>query len=79
MTKIKHTYMFLTAFRTAILFFAGFLAYEILLELEKIWNLENTNKELEHLYKRRFFKFLIILFIDLILLYILFFFTGEHF
>lgn len=79
MTKIKHTHIFLAAFRTAILFFTGFLTYEILLELEKTWNLKNNNKELEDLYKRRFIKFFIILFLDLILLYTLFLFTREYF
>ncbi len=79
MKYVNHTRMFFTALRTAILFFAGFLVYEILIEIEKIWNLKNPENKQLHFYQKKIYKFLLILVIDLILLYILYFITGEHF
>jgi hypothetical protein len=70
--------MFFNAFRTAILFSAGFLIYEIFTEIEKIWNLKNPKNIQMHFYLKKIFKFVLILIIDLILLYILYFITGEH-
>jgi hypothetical protein len=70
--------MFFHAFRTAILFFAGFLIYEIFTEIEKIWNLKNPKNIQLHFYLKKIYKFVLILIIDLILLYILYFITGEH-
>ena len=79
MKNVNHKYIFLNALRTAILFSAGFLIYEILKELEKIWNLESSSNKMLHFYQRKTYKFITILLIDLILLYILFFLTGEYF
>jgi hypothetical protein len=78
MNKINHLRMFFNALRTAILFFAGFLIYEIILEIEKIWNLKNPENKQLHFYQKKIYKFLLILIIDLILLYMLYFITGEH-
>ena len=78
MKYINHRRMFFHAFRTAILFFAGFLIYEIFTEIEKIWNLKNPKNIQLHFYLKKIYKFVLILIIDLILLYILYFITGEH-
>jgi len=78
MKYINHSRMFFNAFRTAILFSAGFLIYEIFTEIEKIWNLKNPKNIQMHFYLKKIFKFVLILIIDLILLYILYFITGEH-
>ena len=69
---VNHLRMFLNALRTSLIIVAGFIAYEILIELEKIWNHIYPNKTY-NLAKRKLFKLLIIFLIDLILLYIVFF------
>lgn len=79
MSHIQHYRLFFNALRTAILFFAGFLIYEILIELEKIWNLENPNNKELHFYHKKIYKFILIFIIDLSLLYLLYFITGHHF
>jgi hypothetical protein len=79
MKKLKHSHIILNALRTAILFVTGFIAYEILIELEKLWNLEHPNNEIYNFHKRKLYKFFIVFMIDLVLLYFLFFLTGEHF
>jgi hypothetical protein len=72
MKKINHTRIFFHAIRSAILFIAGFLIYEILVDLEKLWNKANPENTLNHFHKRKSIKFLIILIIDLLILYGLF-------
>ena len=79
MNKINHLHIFLNALRTAILFFAGFLLYETLVELEKIWNKMDPENTALHYYKRKVYKFFGIMILDLTLLYILFLTTGEYF
>ena len=54
--------------RTAILFVAGFIIYEILGDLEKIWNKENPGHEIFNFQKRNIFKFIFIFLIDLVVL-----------
>ena len=54
--------------RTAILFVAGFIIYEILVDLEKIWNKENPGHEIFNFQKRNIFKFIFIFLIDLVVL-----------
>ena len=76
MKNINHSHIVLNALRTAILFVTGFLAYEILVELEKIWNLKNPNNEMYNFHKRKLYKFFIVFIIDLLLLYFLFFLTS---
>jgi hypothetical protein len=76
--KVNHTRIFTHALRTALLFVAGFFVYEIMLEIEKIWNLKNPENKQLHFYQKKIYKFLLILIIDLILLYMLYFITGEH-
>ena len=63
----------LIAFRTALLAIIGFTIYEMLVELEKIWNNRSPNNHKYHFHKRRILHFLAIFFIDLLLLYIIFF------
>ncbi len=76
--KVNHVRIFTHALRTALLFVAGFLVYEILIRLEKIWNLENPGNELHHFYKRKIYKLLIIFIIDLLILYGIVILFGIH-
>jgi hypothetical protein len=70
--KVNHLRMFLNALRTSLIIVASFIAYEILLELGKIWNQFYPNKR-HNFVKRKLYKLFIIFTIDLILLYIFFF------
>ena len=65
-----HTYIFFNALRTAIIFVAGFIIYDILVKLEKEWNKAYPSRRAYHFSKRNTIKFLLILIIDMILLYI---------
>ena len=67
--KIIHHSFFLNALRTALIFIAGFLTYELLKTLEMKWNKTHPNNELIHFAHRKLYNFLIIFIIDLILLY----------
>lgn len=78
MKQINHSRMFFSALRTATIFISGFLIYEILVKLEKLWNTKYPEYRLEHFFKRKIIKFSIILLIDLMILYLLFFSTGIH-
>lgn len=44
--KINHKRIFAHALRTALLFVASFLIYEILISLEKMWNKTNQEKNI---------------------------------
>jgi hypothetical protein len=72
MKSINHTRMFFNALRTAIIFVSGFLIYEILVGLEKLWNKKNPENALYHFHTRKGIKFLLILMIDLLILYSIF-------
>jgi hypothetical protein len=78
MKKIQHQRLFSHAFRTALLFISGFLIYEILLNLEKLWNKNNPKNKLIHFYRRKIYKFILIFIIDLIILYGLAIFFGIY-
>lgn len=78
MKQLNHSRMFFNAFRTAVIFISGFLIYEILLGLEKLWNITYPEYKIQNFLKRKTLKFVIILLIDLIILYLLFFLTGLH-
>jgi hypothetical protein len=67
--KINHFRMFAHALRTSLLFVAGFLIYDILKGLEKIWNIENPGNEMYHLYQRKLYKLILLFIIDLLILY----------
>jgi hypothetical protein len=64
---------FLSAFKTALIAVTGFIIYEILLVLEKLWNNISPNNEKYHFHKRKLMHFLGIFLIDLLLIYIIFF------
>jgi 1,4-dihydroxy-2-naphthoate octaprenyltransferase len=68
-----HFHIFLHALRTAIIFVAGFIIYEKLIDLEKEWNKKEPSRRIHNVSKQKSIKFLLVLTIDMILLYILFF------
>lgn len=68
--KIHHSKFFLDAFRSALLFIAGFLTYEILKTLEAEWNKMHENREIVHFAQRKTYHFLAIFLLDLMILYL---------
>jgi hypothetical protein len=62
--------MIFHSLRTSIIFVSGLIIYEILLDLEKVWNRENPGHEILNFSKRNIFKFISIFLLDLILLYL---------
>lgn len=77
--KVNHTRIFTHALRTALLFVAGFVIYEILVRLEKKWNLANPENQLYHFYQRKIYKLILIFIIDLLILYGIALFFGVHY
>ena len=71
--KVNHLRMFVHALRTAIIIISGFIAYEILLLLERIWNKKNPNNNTTNFVYRKLYKLIIIFLIDLLLLYLIFY------
>lgn len=69
MNKINHKYIFFHAVRSALLFIAVFLIYDILINLEKLLNKENPENSKYNYYLHKIIKFIIILIIDLFILY----------
>jgi hypothetical protein len=69
----NHLRMFLNALRTAILIVSGFIAYEILVELEILWNKKNPSKKAKHFMYHKLYKLIIIFLIDLLVLYLVFY------
>jgi hypothetical protein len=69
MAKIDHVRLFLHALRTSLIFVSGFLIYEILVYLEKKWNLANPENKTYNYYKRNLYKLILIFIADLIILY----------
>lgn len=69
--KIIHRNFFLNSFRTAVIFVAGFIIYELLKTLEKKWNKTHPNNELSHFAHRKKYHFLLIFVIDLLILYLI--------
>lgn len=68
MTNINHFRVFLSALRTTIIVVSGFIAYEILVEMEKAWNVIYPNKSFNFA-KRKILKLFLIFLIDLFLIY----------
>jgi uncharacterized BrkB/YihY/UPF0761 family membrane protein len=68
--KIIHYRFFFHALRTALLFIAGFLTYELLKALEKQWNKIYLHNETAHFAKRKIYHFIILLLADLFILYL---------
>jgi hypothetical protein len=62
--------IFFEALRTAIIFVSGFIIYELLLDVEKVWNKMHPSHKRYHFYKRNYIKFLIIFLVDLVILLI---------
>ena len=76
--RVNHAYMFLNALRTACVIVAGFIAYDILKDIELVLNKENPNNKNFHFVNHKFIKLLIIFILDLSLLYfVLFSFNIE--
>ena len=69
--NIKHFYFFLNALRTALVFIAGFLTYELVKILEDEWNKVHPNNELRHFVHRKLYHFVIIFLFDLFILYLM--------
>lgn len=69
--KIQHHRFFFHALRTALMFIAGFLSYEILKTLEENWNKLNPNNETLHFANRKLYHFIVIFTADLFLLYLI--------
>ena len=67
--KISHFNFFLNALRTALIFIASFLTYELLKIVESKWNKTYPNNEFSHFAHRKVYHFLIIFIIDLLILY----------
>lgn len=67
--KIIHHAFFLNALRTALIFIAGFLTYELLKILESKWNKMYPNNEFSHFAHRKAYHFIVIFIIDLLILY----------
>jgi hypothetical protein len=67
--KIQHHVFFLIALRTALIFIAGFLSYELLKMLESEWNKTHPGNELRHIVHRKLYHFTIIFLIDLFIIY----------
>jgi len=67
--KIIHHIFFLHALRTALIFIAGFLTYELLKIFESKWNKMHPNNEFSHFSQRKLYHFTTIFIIDLLLLY----------
>ena len=53
MKTLNHMRLFSHALRTALIIIAGFLIYELLLQLEKTWNLKNPENKVYHFYKKK--------------------------
>ena len=76
--KIFHAAFLLDALRTAIIFLAGFLSYEILKRLEAEWNIMHPNNEMSHFAHRKMYHFVIIFLFDLSILYLVAFLFDIH-
>jgi len=62
---------FLHALRTALIFIAGFLTYDLLKTLESEWNKMYPNNEFSHFAHRKAYHFIFIFVFDLVILYLI--------
>ena len=69
--KIRHFNFFLNALRTALIFIAGFLSYELLKLVEGEWNKTHPNNELRHFVHTKLYHFVMIFIFDLFILYLI--------
>jgi uncharacterized membrane protein YidH (DUF202 family) len=72
-SKIHHKHIFLKALRTALLFISGFIVYELAMELE------DQNQSRLKTIRTKLLKFVIIFTLDILILYALYFATGEYY
>ena len=68
MKKIVEKRIFFHSLRTAMVFVAGLIIYEILLGLEKEWNKSNPGHETYNFHKRNILKFIFIFLVDFLIL-----------
>ena len=78
MKQVVGRRIFFHSLRTAIIFVAGFIIYEILLRLEKEWNKRNPEKKIYNFHKRHIFKFIFIFLVDLAVLYSFYWFFDTR-
>jgi hypothetical protein len=76
--RFHHSKIFLNSIRTALVFIAGFLSYDILKALEITWNNTHENNHIVHFAHRKAYHFIIIFLIDLIILYLVVMGFGIH-
>jgi len=76
--KIQHHRLFFNALRTALIFIAGFLSYEILKIAEDEWNKEHPNNETVNFTQRKGYHFIILFLVDLFILYLILLIFGVH-
>ena len=67
--KFIHHIFVLHALRTALIFIASFLTYELLKTLEIKWNKTHPKNELIHFANRKIYHFILIFIFDLLILY----------
>ena len=72
MKKIVEKRIFFHSLRTAMVFVAGLIIYEILLGLEKEWNKMNPGHETYNFHKRNIIKFIFIFLFYFLILYVFF-------
>jgi hypothetical protein len=76
--KINHSRFFFHALRTALMFLAGFLSYEILKTMENEWNNLHPDNKMMHFAKRKSYHCVTIFIADLILLYLIYLLFRVH-
>ena len=78
MKTLNHARLFSHALRTSLLIVAGFIFYELLVRLEKTWNLKNPENKVYHFYQIKLYKLIFIFIVDLLILYSIAIFFGIH-
>jgi len=76
--KINHLRIFFHALRTALVFTAGFLSYELLKIVESDWNKMYPNDKFTNLAHRKLYHFIIIFIFDLLILYLIALLFDTH-
>lgn len=72
-----HYRIFFHSLRTAIIFVMGLAIYEILLNLEKKWNINNPGNNKYYFRKRNILKFIFIFILDFMVLYLFYWVFNE--
>ena len=71
--KVQHSKLFLAALRSALLILGSFILYEFLKEMVELWDEIFLHKKEHHIYYRRFYQYLGVFLLDLIILYLAFY------